>query len=337
MTVLVVDDDASVRGHLASLIDHFGHRVVEACGADWALTLFERHRPDLVLSDIDMPGRDGLWLVRQIREREAGHWTPVVFLSSLSRADQLAEGIDAGADDYLVKPVHPRVLEAKLRALRRQRATQQQLIRLSEALQQANAQLQHEAQSDGLTGLLNRRGFDRALAEALADGRRRRSPLTLMVCDVDHFKAYNDQLGHAAGDDCLRQVAGLLRDIARRPSDLAARQGGEEFALILPDTPRSGALTLARAIGRMFAVRALPHPASPIAAHLTLSGGITSCVPDEHTTAEALMLRADEALYVAKRQGRNRFFSFEMVVGEADAAKPLADGLRPDTPRAAAA
>jgi diguanylate cyclase (GGDEF)-like protein len=312
MTVLVVDDDAAVRAHLAMLIDAFGHRVVEAHDARWALDLWERHRPDLVLSDIEMPGESGLWLAQQIRDRETGLWTPMIFLSSMSGAERLAEGIEAGADDYLVKPVHPRVLEAKLRALRRLRAMQQRLVSLSGELQQANAQLQHEAERDALTGLLNRRGFDRSLQQALERARVTQSPLTLVLCDVDHFKLYNDHLGHAAGDLCLQHVARLLGGIARRPEDAAARQGGEEFALILPMTPRSGAQTLSRAVTRIFSSAALPHPGSPTAAHVTVSGGYTTCVPDARTTPESLLLRADEALYVAKRRGRNRFFSFEL-------------------------
>lgn len=311
MTVLVVDDDAAVRGHVSSLIDSFGHRVIEAGDAEWALSMFTKHRPDVVLSDIDMPERDGLWLLRQVREAEAGQWTPVVFLSSLSRAEQLAEGIDAGADDYLTKPVHPRVLEAKLRALRRMRAMQQRLVALSQQLEQSNERLQREVARDGLTGLLNRRGFDQALQCAIADARRGQTPLTLVLCDIDHFKAYNDHSGHAAGDSCLRHVGTLMQGLARRPTDQAARYGGEEFALILPNTSRSGAATLVKAMRRVFTGAALPHPASPTARHVTLSGGYVTCVPDANTTAEALLLRADEALYLAKRNGRDRYFSFE--------------------------
>lgn len=311
MTVLIVDDDASVRAHITTLIDSFGHRVIEAADAEWALSMFKKYRPDVVLTDIEMPERDGLWLMRQVREAEAGHWTPVVFLSSMSRAEQLAEGIDAGADDYLTKPVHPRVLEAKLRALRRMRAMQQRLVELSQQLELANEKLQREVARDGLTGLLNRRGFDQALQTAIADARRRQAPLTLVLCDVDHFKAYNDHLGHAAGDHCLQHVGRLMQGLARRPTDRAARYGGEEFALILPDTSRSGAATLVKAMRRVFLGAALPHPASPTAEHVTLSGGFVTCVPDAQTSAEALLLRADEALYVAKRNGRDRYYSFE--------------------------
>jgi diguanylate cyclase (GGDEF)-like protein len=312
LTILVVDDDSSVRAQLAALLDTAGHRAIEAHNATWALELFERHQPDLVLLDVVMPIHDGYWLARQLRERETGKWTPIIFLSGRDHDEDLARGIEAGGDDYLVKPISATVLAAKVRAMRRLMTMQSRLLELSEQLRVSNQHLQHLSEHDPLTRLLNRRGFDERLSAALAMARRNHSPLTLMLCDLDHFKAYNDSIGHTAGDDCLRQVGELIRQMCRRPGDQAARYGGEEFALILPDTPKSGAMTLARAMQRVFEVAGIPHPASPIARHVTLSGGITTCVPDAQTTLEGMLMRADEALYVAKAKGRKRFFSFEM-------------------------
>jgi len=309
LRVLVVDDDEAVRGTLAYQLDRLGHQVIEAGDARWALELFERHRPELILSDVDMPELDGYWLARQVREREPGDWTPIIFLSALNDATNVAEGIAAGGDDYLAKPLHPVVLEAKLHAMQRLRGMRDQLVRLSGELQQANAELQRQARLDGLTGLLNRRGLDEALEAALEQTRRQRAPLSLMLCDVDHFKRYNDALGHQAGDDCLRHVAALLGQLARRPSDAVARYGGEEFVLVLPDTPRAGAQTLARTLSRLFETHAMAHPDSEIAPHVTLSGGVTTVIPDQATTPAQLLSLADEALYRAKSQGRNRFVS----------------------------
>jgi len=312
LTVLVVDDDSAVRAHLSSVLDAAGHRVIEAHDALWALELFERHRPDLVLLDVVMPEFDGYWLARQLRERETGQWTPIIFLSGRDHEDDLAHGLESGGDDYLFKPVSPVVLQAKLRAMRRLMAMQRRLLDLSAQLRQSNEHLQHLSQHDPLTRLLNRRGFEERVSTAIGNARRTQLPLTLMLCDLDHFKRYNDSLGHAAGDECLRQVGDIVRQMCRRPTDQAVRYGGEEFAIILPDTPKSGAMTLARAMRRVFEHAALPHPASPVAPYITMSGGITTCIPDEHTTFESLLTRADEALYVAKAKGRNRFFSFEM-------------------------
>ena len=173
-------------------------------------------------------------------------------------------------------------------------------------------QLSWQATHDALTGLINRRGFDRLLYQEILAARRDGTPLTLMLCDLDHFKRYNDSLGHLQGDACLREIGRLLREVCVRPRDVATRYGGEEFALILPNTPRSGAMTFARALGQMLKVCAIAHTDSPLGNLLTLSGGITTCVPDDSTNAESMLMRADQALYAAKTQGRNRFFSFEM-------------------------
>ncbi|MBS0448829.1 MAG: diguanylate cyclase [Proteobacteria bacterium] len=313
LTILVVDDDTAVRAQLAGMLDGFGHRVIEAHNAERALEQLRRHPPDLVLLDVVMPGLDGYWLASEIRASESGgRWTPIVFLSGRDHDEDLVRGIEAGGDDYLVKPVSAQVLAAKLRAMHRLLAMQERLLDLSAQLRLSNQQLRHLSEHDTLTGLLNRRGFDERFNAAIALARRNRTPLTLILCDIDYFKPYNDSVGHAAGDRCLGEVGRLMAQMCRRPGDEVARYGGEEFALILPETPKSGAMTLARAMQRVFEAAGLPHPASPIAPHVTISGGITTCVPDDATTMEGMLTRADGALYVAKSKGRKRFFSFEM-------------------------
>jgi diguanylate cyclase (GGDEF)-like protein len=314
LVILVVDDDNATRVAIAGELDRIGHRVLEADSAEWALELFRRHRPDLVLLDIEMPGLDGYWAAQAMREAEPGGWTPIIFLTALYRDESVWRGIEAGGDDYLIKPVSTVVLHAKLHAMQRIRNMRKRLVQLSDELREANSQLKQLTQVDPLTGLLNRRALDTRLQSALEHSRRERRPLTLMLCDIDHFKRYNDALGHLQGDGCLRSVAHLLAETCQRPLDCAARFGGEEFALVLPDTPRSGAQTFARGLMRMLAQAAIPHPDSEVSDHITLSGGITTCVADENTTAEALLLRADDALYTAKMQGRNRFFSYEMNI-----------------------
>jgi len=312
LTILVVDDQPAVRVALVAQLDALGHRVLEAGDATWALDQFQRHKPDLVLLDVVMPGHDGYWLARQMRQAESGRWTPIIFLSARDQEQDLWKGIESGGDDYLVKPVSAVVLAAKLRAMSRLRQMQAQLMQVSSELRTANQRLQHLSELDELTGLINRRGFDRLLHAEIGAARREQQPLTLVFCDLDAFKPYNDTLGHVQGDDCLRRIGALLRDACHRPRDRATRYGGEEFALILPNTPKSGAMTFARAVRRMLAGVALPHPASPVGGLVTLTGGITTCIPDAQTTTEGMVMRADQALYAAKAQGRDRFFSFEM-------------------------
>jgi len=312
--VLVVEDQASIRALLADELRQVGaSEVLEATSADAALQLFKLRRPDLVLLDIRLPGgNDGYWVAQRMREAEPGGWTPIIFLSGLDGDLDVWRGIEAGGDDYLVKPVKPIVLAAKLRAMRRLRDMRRRLVELTEDLHLANQRLNEMVEVDALTGLVNRRGFDRILHSEILAARRDGTPLTLMLCDLDHSKRYNDSLGHVQGDTCLKEVSRVLREVCVRPRDVASRYGGEEFALILPGTPRSGAMTFARALGKVLQSRAIPHPESPEGGVLTISGGITTCVPDDSTSAETMVMRADQALYAAKAQGRNRFFSFEM-------------------------
>jgi len=313
-SVLLVEDDAALRGVLAAQVQHAGaSEVLQAANADAALQLFRLRRPDLVLLDICLPGsQDGYWVAQRLREAEPGGWTPIIFLSGLGGDLDVWRGIEAGGDDYLTKPVTATVLVAKLRAMRRLRDMRRRLVQLTEELHLANQKLNEMVEVDPLTGLVNRRGFDRMLHAEILAARRDGAPLTLMLCDLDHFKRYNDTLGHVQGDECLRTVGRVLHEVCVRPRDVAARYGGEEFALILPSTPRSGAMTFARALGRLLKARTITHPDSPLGQVLTLSGGITTCVPDDSTSAESMLMRADEALYAAKAQGRDCFFSFEM-------------------------
>ena len=311
--VLLVDDQNSVRQMIAYELKRSGAaEVYEASNADSAVELFHQHRPDLVLLDIRLPGKDGYWVARRLRESENGDWTPIIFLSGLDNDLDVWQGIESGGDDYLVKPVKPIVLMAKLRAMQRLLDMRRRLVSMSAELRQANQRLNHMVELDPLTGLINRRGLERILHTEIDAARREQQPLTLMLCDLDFFKTYNDTLGHLQGDECLREVGRLLQDVCVRPRDAAFRYGGEEFALLLPHTPRSGAMTFARALGSVLRKRAIAHPASAISSCLTMSGGITTCIPDANTDQESLIMRADQALYAAKAQGRDRFFSFEM-------------------------
>ncbi|GGH58262.1 diguanylate cyclase response regulator [Comamonas phosphati] len=312
-SVLVVEDQPSVRAALVKELRQAGvSEVLEAENGRAALALFRSRRPDLVLLDIRLPGEDGYWVARQLRESERGEWTPIIFLSGLDNDLDVWRGIEAGGDDYLVKPVKPIVLIAKLRAMRRLLDMRRRLVALSGELHLANQKLNEMVELDSLTSLVNRRGMDRILHTEIAAARREGKPLTLMLCDLDHFKKFNDTYGHVQGDECLKHVGRLLREVCMRPRDIAARYGGEEFALILPNTPRSGAMTFARALGQMLKSLKIRPPNAPGDLQLTLSGGITTCIPDENTSAETMLMRADEALYAAKTHGRNRFFSFEM-------------------------
>ena len=303
--VLVADDARVMRFATLRILKKLGLAAVEAEDGLQALELFEREKPDLVLIDVQMPGLDGLEVVRRVRQLSTEHWVPIIFLTSMEDDADFTRGIEAGGDDYLTKPVSPVVLEAKIRAMRRLDDMRRELMAVTLELREANERLARLSQQDGLTGLANRRRFDLDLMRELGRARRERHPIALVMADVDHFKAYNDAYGHPAGDECLRKVAAALRSVCRRPVDVAARYGGEEFALILPDTTEEAAMHCAREAMRAVAALELEHRGSSVAGVVTLSLGVAGCVPDAEIVADTLVLRADQALYAAKRAGRN--------------------------------
>lgn len=178
--------------------------------------------------------------------------------------------------------------------------------RLAAELADSNRQLQQLAEKDDLTGIPNRRSLDRCLEQEWKRHCRSRQPLSVLFIDVDYFKQYNDHYGHQAGDQCLIRIAQLLHQHAKRATDLAARFGGEEFAMVLPDTDARNARRIAEEIRHDFAELGLPHAGSPILPHVTLSIGIATVIPEHGQTCEHLLLAADEALYAAKRNGRNQ-------------------------------
>jgi len=323
MRILVVDDQQSLRQALSYQLQTHGYEVIEAADAVDAVHKFKTFRPELILLDVILPEEDGYWVARQIRGIEGGKWTPIIFLSGQDHDLDLWQGIEAGGDDYLVKPVSEVVLRAKLHAMERLLSMRNELIQTTEELRVANERLAHISTHDELTGLANRRGFNDELHKQIAQARASGQNLTLILCDIDHFKRLNDAKGHVEGDACLRQVGALFRACCHRPTDYAARYGGEEFGLILPNTPKSGAMTFVRAMQHMLRARGIAHPDSPVGELVTLSGGITTCIPDQDTTVRSMLMRADEALYLAKARGRNRFFSFEMQQDSIDQAPQL--------------
>ncbi|AVT16148.1 sensor domain-containing diguanylate cyclase [Paracidovorax avenae] len=192
-----------------------------------------------------------------------------------------------------------------IRTVKLRRDADLRLRTTHEALVEAHARMEHMAEHDGLTGVHNRRAYDRRIREVMAQCRRYQRPVSVVMFDVDFFKRYNDALGHPEGDECLRRVANALAGSIRRPGDFIARYGGEEFAIVLPETDAPGALQVAQAARSAVSALHLPHPGSPFR-HVTVSGGVACSPGQEPETPEELLGRADTALYEAKQQGRDR-------------------------------
>lgn len=307
--VLIVDDSATIRAGLAAAIRAMKLEPVLAETGEKALELFSAAPPALVLLDVMMPGIDGYETAKRMRAASAGKWIPILFLSSSEYDQDLERAIESGGDDYLVKPVSAVVLSAKIRALQRLEKMHNQLVDLSGELTNANRRLETIAQQDALTGIANRRAFDERLALHFADALRNHQALSLVICDIDHFKAYNDRYGHPAGDECLRAVSGALARCCKRATDLAARYGGEEFALILPHTPADGALVVVEKLRADVAALALAHEASASGKIVSFSAGVATYAGEPGVRIADLIGSADQALYRAKQQGRNRTVS----------------------------
>jgi diguanylate cyclase (GGDEF)-like protein len=304
--ILVVDDSDTIRSVLAHALRALKYEAVLADCGEKALELFTAERPGLVLLDVNMPGIDGYETARRMRAATPEEWVPIIFLSANEHDQNLERAIECGGDDYLVKPVSAVVLSAKIRALQRLDQMRRKLQEMSNELTAANQQLEKLSNQDGLTGIANRRAFDFLIERQFQDAVRRREPFSVVLCDVDHFKAYNDNYGHPAGDDCLKQVAAALARACKRTTDVAARYGGEEFALLLPDTPGAGAAHVAEIAKREVAALAIAHDHSSTATIVTFSAGIASYSAERDKAARDITARADEALYRAKQLGRNR-------------------------------
>jgi len=306
MKILVVDDSPTIRAGLRKQLIKMGHEIVEAENGERALQIWELSRPDLVLIDVMMPVMDGYETARRMRSGNQDDWMPIIFLSSMEADQDLDRAIEAGGDDYLVKPVSPVVLNAKIRAMHRLEVMRKRLMEVSRELAASNRQLEMLSRQDGLTGIANRRYFDAYIATELRRAARSKEALSLILIDVDYFKLFNDSYGHQGGDECLKRIAGAMQSVCHRATDLPARYGGEEFVLVLPSTPLDGARKVSASLAAAISQLAIPHAQSKVAAVVTISQGIASMVPTPETGPEHFIEHADLALYRAKEQGRNR-------------------------------
>jgi len=289
--ILVVDDQPTNIQTLYQVLKG-DYDVAMATNGSQAIELCQRRPPDLVLLDVVMPGIDGFEVCRRLKTDPATRDVPVIFVTARDSTEDETLGLEVGAVDFIAKPVNPPVVRAR--------------VRTHVALKRQADLLRSMAFNDGLTGVANRRWFDERLQVEWLRGRRNKLPLSLILLDLDHFKAYNDRYGHQAGDDCLRAVAAAMKARLGRPADLLARYGGEEFVCLLPETPIEGARAKADDLGRAVLELAMPHADSATGGVVTISRGVATASPAVDGAQNELLQHADEKLYVAKRAGRNR-------------------------------
>lgn len=297
MRVLVVDDDPVLRRILRAGLTQAGHEVVEADDGQAAWELL-RHDPiRLVITGWIMPRMDGPELIGRIRAADTAAYTYTILLTARDAQDDVVRGLAGGADDYLSKPFDPAELCART-------AIGVRIIHLEERLRETRDQLEMLALHDSLTGLLNRRAIEEHAAAELQRAAREGTPLSLILLDIDHFKAVNDHHGHGAGDEALRLVAATLTGGTRR-YQWTGRWGGEEFLLVLPRAGQPEAVAVAERLRLRIAATPLRLPDGG-ALTLRASLGVATAAPGDIYDLAALIHHADEALYRAKREGRDR-------------------------------
>ncbi len=278
-----------------------------------AVKIANKIHPTIILQDLVMPEVNGLMMVKFFRVNKETAEVPIIVLSTKEDPKIKSEAFALGVNDYLVKLPDKIELIARIRhhskSYIHHKQRDEAFLALQESqrkLNEANKALEKLSSLDGLTGIANRREFDKTLQSEWNRAIRKEINISLIMMDIDYFKLYNDTYGHQGGDTCLKIVAKVLKEIEKRSADLAARYGGEEFAFILPETNKTGAKEFAGMILNKIRSEKIPHKSSKVCEYLSLSIGVASMVPGRNDTPEIIIQMADKALYYAKENGRNQ-------------------------------
>ncbi|HUQ19807.1 MAG TPA: diguanylate cyclase [Gemmatimonadaceae bacterium] len=306
--LLVVDDHEDNVEVLRARLEARGYEVQGANDGQAALDMLEKWIPDLILLDVMMPKIDGLEVVRRVKANESLPFIPVIMQTALDSTERMVAGFEAGADDYVTKPINFAELEARVKSLLRIKALQEALAERERELSEMNDKLLSMSLTDGLTGVDNRRALEQKLHEMFGHSFRLHEPISCVMCDIDHFKKVNDTYGHQAGDEVLKQFAAILKGEARE-IDSVGRYGGEEFLLLLPGTVLDSAVTFAERLRHCIEKNTFTYEGGTL--QRTMSCGVASWPHPRVSDAEALLRSADDALYVAKELGRNRVVRFD--------------------------
>jgi two-component system cell cycle response regulator len=306
--ILIVDDHEDNVELLKARLESWGYGTVTATDGEEALQKVEQEPPDLILLDVMMPKIDGIEVARRVKANENLPFIPIIMQTALDATENKVEGLEAGADDYITKPIDFAELRARLTSMLRIKRLQEELEERERQLLEANERLRHMSQTDGLTGLDNRRNLEERIEEMFEHAKRLNEPFSCVMCDLDRFKSVNDTYGHQAGDAVLKQFAKILRNEVRE-IDRAGRFGGEEFMLLLPGTVLDAAVTFAERVRKQIESHTFTFDKASI--QRTASIGVSAWPHPRIKDCDALVRAADDALYVAKETGRNRVVRFD--------------------------
>ena len=306
--ILVVDDHEDNIELLRARLEARGYEVEGASDGQAALDAVYRACPDLILLDVMMPKMDGMEVVKRLKSDKKLPFIPVIMQTALDSTENKVEGLDAGADDYITKPINFAELEARVNSLLRIKTLQSDLAAREKELSELNNRLREISLTDGLTGVDNRRSLEERLGEMWQHSVRLHEPIALIICDIDKFKSVNDNYGHQAGDAVLKEFAQLLKSDARE-IDRVGRYGGEEFLLILSGTVLDAAVTFAERLREKVEHHTFTYAGGTLCR--TMSCGVAASPHPRVKDQEALLRAADDALYVAKETGRNRVVRFD--------------------------
>jgi len=309
LKILIAEDDTVSRTILKRAVEKFGHECLAAEDGEKAWELY-REAPDVdaIISDWMMPGMDGLELCRKVRDEERGGYTYFIFLTALGDRAHLLMGLEAGADDYLSKPLDRDELQVRLISALRVTQLHRRLAFQNDELETLNRKLFEQSREDPLTRLGNRLRLREELDALLGGAERYGHSYSAVLCDVDYFKLYNDRYGHLAGDEVLQKVAStVIKEL--RSGDTAYRYGGEEVLIILPEQSLESAAAIADRLRRAVENLRIPHEAKDPPGVVTISAGVAALPAGGAKSADDLLKEADEALYRAKQSGRNRVAS----------------------------
>ncbi|MGY6276640.1 diguanylate cyclase domain-containing protein [Methylomonas sp. MgM2] len=290
-TILAVDDSPENLDLIKNILEPY-YSVKVAPTGELALHIARTQQPDMVLLDIVLTDINGYEICHELKSNDKTRNIPVIFLTAKrSEADEI-QGFKIGGCDYITKPFSPAIMLARIKTHIQLKAKTDLLERL--------------ASLDGLTEIPNRRAFDNALERQFNQAQRTRTPLSLLILDIDYFKKFNDHYGHPMGDECLRRVASTLMEITHRPEDLVARLGGEEFAILLPNTDSTGATMRAEQYRASVEGLNIQHESNDPTRCVTISIGAATITPKQTNHISDLLKAADKSLYQAKNQGRNQ-------------------------------